>query len=67
MDGLHGDHIKIRVTSPPEGGRANAEVEKLLSEMLGSPVKMVRGMRGRAKVFEVSHSQVDTVLEKLGL
>ncbi len=67
VDGLHGDHIKIRVASPPEDGRANAEVEKLLTEMLDSPVRLIRGMRGRSKVFEVTHSQEETVLKKLGL
>lgn len=67
VDGLHGDHLKVRVTSPPEGGRANAEVEKLLTEVLDSPVRIIRGMRGRSKLFEVSHTRVETVLKKLGL
>ena len=67
VDGLHGEHVKVRVSSPPEGGRANAEVERLLSGLLGSPVRIVRGMKTRSKVFEVIHGDVDVVREKLGL
>ena len=67
IDGVHGEMLKVRVTAPPEGGRANDEVANLLAGAIGSPVSLLRGMRGRAKVFQVTGSDVDTVCRKLGL
>lgn len=67
IDGLHGDMVKIRVSAPPEGGRANDEAERALEQALGASVVLIRGMRGRAKVFQVTGSDVDTVSRKLGL
>lgn len=38
IDGLHGDRVKVRVAAPPEGGRANEEVARLLGEALRADV-----------------------------
>jgi uncharacterized protein YggU (UPF0235/DUF167 family) len=57
----------VRVTAPPEKGKANDQVERLLSDVLGAKVKIRSGMRGRAKVFDVSRIEIDTVRRKLGL
>ena len=54
--GRHGDGWKLRVTAPPERGRANEAVERLLAERLGlSPrdVTVVSGTLTRDKVVEV--------------
>ena len=68
IDGLHGDRLKIRVTSPPEGGRANDEAARLLETALGQRVSLVGGMRSRAKLFQVTGGDdVDTVRRKLRL
>lgn len=67
LEGRHGDRMKIRVTAPPEGGRANEEAARLLAEALGCKVTLKKGMRGRAKVFEVSEADVGVVRRKLGL
>lgn len=67
IDGRHGSSLKVRVVSPPEGGRANHEVERLLATTLGMDVTLKSGMRGRRKVFEVSQTDVETVRRKLGL
>jgi hypothetical protein len=67
IDGRHGDSLKIRVTSPPEGGKANVEVARLLSDVLGGEVTLRAGMRGRSKVFQVSKTDIDKVRQKLGL
>lgn len=37
-----GDVLKIRVTAPPERGKANAAVEKVLAEALGVPASDVQ-------------------------
>ena len=51
-----GGGLKVRVASPPEGGRANAEVVALLAAHFGVPagsVKMLRGASSRRKVVEI--------------
>jgi uncharacterized protein len=67
IDGAHGDRLKVRVTAPPEGGKANREVERALGERLGTEVRLKSGMRSRAKVFLVPKADVDTVRRKLDL
>lgn len=49
IDGPHGDALKVRVAAPPERGRANRELEELLSEAVGAPVQVVSGGTGRRK------------------
>lgn len=49
-------HIKVYVTTVPEGGKANADVIKLLSKALGVPkssLAIVRGETSRDKVIKV--------------
>jgi uncharacterized protein (TIGR00251 family) len=48
--------LGLAVTVPPEGGRANVAVVRLLGEALGVPprdITVVRGHHGRAKLIEV--------------
>jgi hypothetical protein len=47
----------VRVTAPPEQGRANAAVEALLAEALGVPrdcVHVLGGHTSRRKVVEIA-------------
>jgi len=55
--GRHGDAWKIRVTAPPERGRANDAVVELLATTLGlarGSVSLVSGHGGRDKIVELS-------------
>jgi len=57
-DAVEGDaaRLAIRTTAPPEGGKANAAVQKLLARALGVPksrLTLVRGARGRDKLFRL--------------
>jgi uncharacterized protein len=55
--GRHGDAWKIRVTAPPERGRANEAVVELLSATLGvsrASVSLVSGHGGRDKIVELA-------------
>jgi hypothetical protein len=55
--GYRGDTLRLRVKSPPEGGKANEAVIALLSEALGvgkSQVRIVRGHTLRDKVVVVA-------------
>ncbi|MHC4819280.1 MAG: DUF167 domain-containing protein, partial [Planctomycetota bacterium] len=51
--GAHGQALKVSVTAPPEKGKANREVTRLLAAAVGaSPgdVEVVRGAAARDKV-----------------
>jgi len=52
LGGRHGDAWKVRVSAPPEDGRANDAVLALLSDALGLPraaVEIVSGHASRDK------------------
>ena len=51
-----GADLKVRVTAPPEDGKANAAVTKLLAKALGLPksrLTLVRGETSRDKSFRI--------------
>jgi uncharacterized protein len=47
--GRHGDAWKVSVQAPPEDGRANEAVLRLLAEALGLPRKDVALVAGRGR------------------
>jgi uncharacterized protein (TIGR00251 family) len=54
--GWRGDELRVRVTAPPEDGKANAAVEKVVAKALGvakSCVTVVRGHASRSKMLEI--------------
>ena len=54
--GRHGDGWRARIAAPPERGRANEALCKLLAEALAVPrssVRVVAGRSARAKVVEI--------------
>ena len=54
-DGARGE-LRLKVTAPPEGGRANAAVEDLIASRLGvkkGMVRIVTGHTSRSKRVEV--------------
>lgn len=51
-----GDMIRVRVTAPPEDGKANAAVLRLLAKSLGvakTRLTLVRGATSRDKLFRL--------------
>lgn len=66
--GLHGDRLKLAVTAPPDKGKANAAVIRLLAEMLQvapSKVELLRGDTSRQKDLLVAGLSQEDVLERL--
>lgn len=64
--------IKCRLKSKPEGGKANVELIKLLSKLLGVSTdcfKILRGATSRNKMIKIDVQNMDlnTVLLKLGV
>lgn len=65
--GLHGSGIKVAVRSPPEKGKANAEVEDVLAEYFGLPkrqVMVVNGHASRSKRIRVEGLTTAQFMEK---
>jgi uncharacterized protein (TIGR00251 family) len=55
--GRHGEGWKVRVAAPPEDGRANDAVIRLLAETLAVPraaVSLVSGHGARDKIVELA-------------
>jgi uncharacterized protein len=63
--GRYGDAWKVRVAAPPEGGRANEAVVRLVAETLSLPrdaVTLVSGHGARDKIIELAgldQTQID--------
>lgn len=69
VKGLYGERaLKLSVAAPPTDGRANAEIERYLADLIGvgkSRVAVARGASGRDKLVFVSEAKPETVLEGL--
>ncbi len=65
---LHGDMIKVRIQVPPEKGKANAAIEKLLARTLGLPaaaVTITSGHSASIKTVCIDGIDRDRMLELL--
>jgi uncharacterized protein (TIGR00251 family) len=68
LAGRHGDGWKIRVSAPPEDGRANEAVLDVLAERVGLPrraLTIVSGQKSRDKVVEMTGIDADEAERKL--
>ena len=62
--GIHGDHLKIRITAPPVEGMANEALIEFLSESLKISrrnVCIVSGHSSRNKIVEVRGVELEAV------
>ena len=65
-----GERLKIRVSAPPEGGKANASVCKLLADKLDVPassVTIVQGNRSQGKTVCIEGLTLQAVASRLGI
>ncbi len=66
--GWLGDTLKVCVKVPPEKGKANKAVEKIVAKVLAMPVKQVKIIRGNTssrKVIEITGLSETEVYERL--
>ena len=67
--GWKGSELGVRVTAPPEGGKANDAVIRLLAKALTVPMRDVRVIRGgssRHKMLEIDGIDARRLLEAFG-
>lgn len=61
--------MSVRVTAPPEDGKANAAVRKLLAGALGVPktaVRVIRGDTARHKMLEIEGMAEEDLVRVFG-
>jgi len=66
--GRHGDAWKVRIAAPPENGRANDALVRLLADALAVPraaVRLVSGHGGRDKIVELAGVEAAEVERRL--
>ena len=68
LAGVHGNCLKIRVTSPPVEDQANKKLCVFLSKLIGvgkTQVEVVGGHKTRVKKVRISNASMDEVRRKL--
>ncbi len=59
--------LKVKIKAPPVEGKANKEVVKFFSKLLGAGVEIVKGETSREKDLLVRGLSAEEVRKKLGL
>jgi uncharacterized protein (TIGR00251 family) len=66
--GAKGDTLEVSIAAPPADGEANAELLRVLADVLGVPRRQIRILRGHGatrKLVEVTGIQADRALSLL--
>ena len=68
--GRYGDGIKVQVSAPPEGGKANQAVIAVVAAALGlkpQQLQIIKGHTQARKLVEISGLEPSEVLARLAL
>jgi uncharacterized protein (TIGR00251 family) len=61
IKGRYGDSIKIRVSAPPEGGKANRVLVDFVEDTTGGRAAILSGVSSRTKVILIRGVEVGSV------
>lgn len=67
IKGLHDGALRVRVSAPAKGGRANQAMLQLLEDVLGRRVDLVRGLSSRRKTVRIEGLSLRESMSILGL
>ena len=70
IGGWLGEMLKVRISAPPEKGRANAAVEALLARALDLPAgsaRIVSGAGSSQKVMEIQGLAKEEIMRRLSI
>lgn len=68
--GEHAGRLRLAVAAPPEDGKANQAVRRLIGELAGvgpHQVQLVRGAKSRAKTVRIDAVGPHVLLGRLGV
>ncbi len=68
--GAYGQRLKVRISAPPEDGKANRAVAEVIATALGvkvNAVKIVAGLANAQKVVEVRGLNAGDISKRLGV
>ena len=63
--GAHGDALKVKVAAPPEAGKANKAVLKLIADLTGAKATLESGASSRRKIVRIHDLSPDGVVRTL--
>lgn len=66
--GWLGNDLKIRISQPPEKGKANRAVEALVCRVLGLPTgsaRIIRGLSSSRKLLEIKGLSLEQIRSRL--
>jgi uncharacterized protein YggU (UPF0235/DUF167 family) len=70
VSGWLGEYLKVRVSQPPEKGKANAAVEAVICNALNLPygsAKIVSGLSSQRKTIEISGLSSAEIHQRLAI
>lgn len=62
------EFIKIKISAPPEKGKANAELLRFLSKILGvkeAEIKILSGLNSKIKRVKINDLKMEEVMRRL--
>ena len=68
--GVLGDRLKVRVSAPPEGGKANDAIRRLIADTLGMKMRdvtIVAGAASREKTARATGITAEEARRRFGL
>ncbi|MDY7034257.1 MAG: DUF167 domain-containing protein [Thermodesulfobacteriota bacterium] len=68
IKGLHGDTLRVSVTSPPIEGRANKALCDLMAKEFGvskSQIEIIKGHKSRTKIIKIDGVTPDYMIQRI--